>query len=343
MNWLAFMQHPLGRARGLVRRDRPGAGRRARGRGRDGRHRPAAGIGQHHLAHAVRRPGDDRDHGDLLPGDRAAAAVRQPAAEVDAMTIDWWTLGIQTVNVVVLVWLLQHFFWRPVAAMIEQRRADRPADRGRRGGEPCPGTRRPPRPRSRGPAPVSMRNARRSWPTRMPRRSRRRTGLRSGARPPRRPPPARHCKDRSDREGGGRRPRRPGPNGPGSSRSTSPGAWRPDLDGTAGAGQRSWMWLVAAIQAMPAQARQAVAAADGGIAGGGQRDGARYRRSRSARARVDRQGVRGSSPASPSSHRPGAHRRPGAARRPFCKVGNSWRADLGTILAGPHACAPWQH
>ncbi|MEJ0069369.1 MAG: ATPase [Pseudomonadota bacterium] len=38
------------------------------------------------------------------------------------MTIDWWTLGIQTVNVVVLVWLLRRFFWRPIAAMIEQRR-----------------------------------------------------------------------------------------------------------------------------------------------------------------------------------------------------------------------------
>jgi F-type H+-transporting ATPase subunit b len=38
------------------------------------------------------------------------------------MTIDWWTLGIQTVNVVILVWLLGHFFWRPVAAMIEERR-----------------------------------------------------------------------------------------------------------------------------------------------------------------------------------------------------------------------------
>jgi F-type H+-transporting ATPase subunit b len=38
------------------------------------------------------------------------------------MTIDWWTLGIQTVNVAILVWLLRHFFWRPVAAMIEQRR-----------------------------------------------------------------------------------------------------------------------------------------------------------------------------------------------------------------------------
>ncbi|MGA2128834.1 MAG: ATPase, partial [Xanthobacteraceae bacterium] len=39
------------------------------------------------------------------------------------MTIDWWTLGIQTVNVVILVWLLERYFWRPVAAMIEQRRA----------------------------------------------------------------------------------------------------------------------------------------------------------------------------------------------------------------------------
>jgi F-type H+-transporting ATPase subunit b len=38
------------------------------------------------------------------------------------MTIDWWTLGIQTVNVVVLVWLLERYFWRPIAAMIEQRR-----------------------------------------------------------------------------------------------------------------------------------------------------------------------------------------------------------------------------
>jgi F-type H+-transporting ATPase subunit b len=39
------------------------------------------------------------------------------------MAIDWWTLGIQTVNVMILMWLLQRFFWRPVSAMIEQRRA----------------------------------------------------------------------------------------------------------------------------------------------------------------------------------------------------------------------------
>ncbi len=39
------------------------------------------------------------------------------------MTIDWWTLGIQTVNILILVWLLGRFFWRPVAAMVEQRRS----------------------------------------------------------------------------------------------------------------------------------------------------------------------------------------------------------------------------
>ena len=38
------------------------------------------------------------------------------------MTIDWWTLGIQSVNVLILIWLLGRFFWRPVAAMIAQRR-----------------------------------------------------------------------------------------------------------------------------------------------------------------------------------------------------------------------------
>lgn len=39
------------------------------------------------------------------------------------MTIDWWTLGIQAVNVVILIWLLARFFWRPFAATIERRRA----------------------------------------------------------------------------------------------------------------------------------------------------------------------------------------------------------------------------
>ncbi|MFT3730517.1 MAG: F0F1 ATP synthase subunit delta [Hyphomicrobium sp.] len=40
------------------------------------------------------------------------------------MTIDWWTLGLEAINVAVLVWLLQRFFWKPVSAMLDARRAE---------------------------------------------------------------------------------------------------------------------------------------------------------------------------------------------------------------------------
>lgn len=39
------------------------------------------------------------------------------------MTIYWWTIGLQAINVTVLIWILARFFWRPVAAIIEQRRS----------------------------------------------------------------------------------------------------------------------------------------------------------------------------------------------------------------------------
>ena len=38
------------------------------------------------------------------------------------MHIDLWTLGLQAINVLVLVWLLARFLFRPVAAMVAQRR-----------------------------------------------------------------------------------------------------------------------------------------------------------------------------------------------------------------------------
>jgi F-type H+-transporting ATPase subunit b len=38
------------------------------------------------------------------------------------MHIDLWTLGLQAINVLVLVWLLARFLFRPVAAIIAQRR-----------------------------------------------------------------------------------------------------------------------------------------------------------------------------------------------------------------------------
>ena len=37
------------------------------------------------------------------------------------MTIDFWGLGLQAVNVLILVWLLSRVFWRPVAAAISKR------------------------------------------------------------------------------------------------------------------------------------------------------------------------------------------------------------------------------
>lgn len=40
------------------------------------------------------------------------------------MTIDWWTLALQTINVVVLVALLGRFFFRPVAAAVAARKAE---------------------------------------------------------------------------------------------------------------------------------------------------------------------------------------------------------------------------
>lgn len=39
------------------------------------------------------------------------------------MGIDWWTLGLQAVNVAILVWLLAKVLWRPVAQMIADRQA----------------------------------------------------------------------------------------------------------------------------------------------------------------------------------------------------------------------------
>jgi F-type H+-transporting ATPase subunit b len=38
------------------------------------------------------------------------------------MTFDWWTFLLQTVNFLLLVWLLQHFLYKPVRAVIEKRR-----------------------------------------------------------------------------------------------------------------------------------------------------------------------------------------------------------------------------
>jgi F-type H+-transporting ATPase subunit b len=40
------------------------------------------------------------------------------------MRIDWWTLALQTVNVLILAWLLARFLFRPVRAIIAERQAE---------------------------------------------------------------------------------------------------------------------------------------------------------------------------------------------------------------------------
>ena len=39
------------------------------------------------------------------------------------MQIDWWTLGLQAINFLVLVWILSRFLFRPVTRIIAERRA----------------------------------------------------------------------------------------------------------------------------------------------------------------------------------------------------------------------------
>lgn len=39
------------------------------------------------------------------------------------MRIDWWTLSLQTINAVVLIWLLAYFLFKPIANVIAERKA----------------------------------------------------------------------------------------------------------------------------------------------------------------------------------------------------------------------------
>ena len=40
------------------------------------------------------------------------------------MHLDWWTIGLQTVNFAVLVWLLHRFLYKPVLGIIDARKAE---------------------------------------------------------------------------------------------------------------------------------------------------------------------------------------------------------------------------
>lgn len=40
------------------------------------------------------------------------------------MKFDWWTFGFQMINVLILIWLLNHFLFKPVAGIIARRQAE---------------------------------------------------------------------------------------------------------------------------------------------------------------------------------------------------------------------------
>ncbi len=40
------------------------------------------------------------------------------------MRIDWWTLALQTVNVLILIWILARFFFRPIADIVAKRQEE---------------------------------------------------------------------------------------------------------------------------------------------------------------------------------------------------------------------------
>ncbi len=40
------------------------------------------------------------------------------------MHLDWWTLALQTVNVLILIWILSRFFFRPVADIVTKRQEE---------------------------------------------------------------------------------------------------------------------------------------------------------------------------------------------------------------------------
>ena len=150
------------------------------------------------------------------------------------MTIDWWTLGFQSVNVAVLVWLLQHFFWRPVAAMIALRRTHgRTGPGGRKGPRGAgPGRRGTGRHRTDA-GRFRPRSATRSWPQPMRRRTKRPQGDARRAQRNRRHQTAAASAQAWPRTGPHGRPggvvrpgRRPG-------RARSPGVWPHGCEGPA--------------------------------------------------------------------------------------------------------------
>ncbi len=108
-------------------------GARAGGRegGRDGAELAGAAarcVRDHH-PDPVRGPGDDRVDGDLLLRGLDDPHLRQSVLEPRhragrgevAMLIDWFTVGAQALNFVILVWLMRRFLYKPILHAIDAR------------------------------------------------------------------------------------------------------------------------------------------------------------------------------------------------------------------------------
>ena len=236
------------------------------------------------------------------------------------MTIDWWTLGLQTVNVVVLIWLLARFFWRPVAAMIEQRRAAAQTEPGRRRGR-------------RAEAQAALAEIERTRAGFAPERE----AILAAAHGGRGAGSAAQLAQAAEAGGGAAKPpRRPRSRG---SKAAAEKAWTERASRLAveiagrlaarldGAAVRAAFldWLIAAIRALPAT-RAGPRRADGGGARSGQRHAARAGRAGRATAQLIGEAF-GRRPAASLQHRSRADRRPGNARTRI-----SWSPTAGAPI-----------
>ena len=241
------------------------------------------------------------------------------------MTIDWWTLGIQTVNVVILVWLLGRFFWRPVAAMIEQRRAtaqktlaEAEAKRSQAAAALAEIERtRAGFAREREAILAAAHESRRAGARRASGRGRKGGGG------------ARSGREGGDRQGARKRPTRPGPSGQAVSRSTSRERLAARLDGPAV--RAAFLdWLLEGDPGLP----------DAGAAGRGGRTASTLEAiSATPLEPADRSATGKLIGEAFGAHPPIAFKADPALiaglelRGPHLVVSNSWRADLAQILA----------
>ena len=69
-----------------------------------------------------RRAAMARGAGAIVPGDDTRSVRTQP--QLKLMHIDWWTLALQTINVLILIWLLAHFLFRPVSEIMARRQEE---------------------------------------------------------------------------------------------------------------------------------------------------------------------------------------------------------------------------